>query len=111
MNRSKFAACAVACALLLAGCATRGTDAAQVKVFDATQLTLDRYTVVTRVWTQSWRSALWVPEYGTEADAIEALTSKAAGAGADGVVNLHCMYDKDGWGAGHLCYGLAIKLK
>ena len=111
MNRSKFAACAVACALLLAGCATPGTDAARVKVFDATQLTLDRYTVVTRVWTQSWRSAFWVPEYGTAADAIEALTSKATDAGADGVINLNCLYDKDGWGAGHLCYGLAIKLK
>ena len=111
MNRSKFAACAVACALLLAGCATPGTDAAQVKVFDATQLTLDRYTVVTRVWTQSWRSAFWVPEYGTAADAIDALISKAAGAGADGVINLHCLNDTEGWGSGYICYGLAIKLK
>jgi uncharacterized protein YbjQ (UPF0145 family) len=67
--------------------------------------------VVTRVWTQSWRSAFWVPEYGKVEDAIEALTAKAADAGADGVINLHCLYDKDGWGAGHICYGLAIKLK
>lgn len=104
-------AVSLGCALCVAAGLAHGADAVKVKVFDATQLTLDRYTVVTRVWTQSWRSAFWVPEYGTAADAIEALTSKAAGAGADGVINLHCVYDTDGWGSGYICYGLAIKLK
>jgi len=99
------------CALWVTASLALGADAAQVKVFDATQLTQDRYTVVTRIWTQSWRSAFWVPEYDKVEDAIEALTSKAADAGANGVINLHCLYDKDGWGAGYFCYGLAIKLK
>ena len=103
-------AVSLGCALCVAAGLAYGADAAQVKVFDATQLTLDRYTVVTRVWTQSWRSAFWVPEYANAADAIEALTAKAAGAGADGVINLHCLNDT-GWFGGYFCYGLAIKLK
>ena len=45
------------------------------------------------------------------ADAIEALTSKAAGEGADGVINLHCLFDPGGLSSGYFCYGLAIKLK
>ena len=45
------------------------------------------------------------------ADAIEALTSKAADEGADGVINLHCLNDTGGWGGGYFCYGLAIKLR
>jgi len=111
MKRSLASAVSLGCALCVAAGLAHGADAAQVKVFDATQLTFDRYTVVTRIWTQMWRSALWVPEYGNTADAIDALTSKAAGAGADGVINLHCLNDTDGWGSGYICYGLAIKLK
>ena len=86
-------------------------DAEQIKVFDATELTLDRYTVLKRVWTESWRSAFWVPEYDNAADAIAALTSKAADEGADAVINLECLNDRGGWGGGYFCYGLAIKLK
>jgi uncharacterized protein YbjQ (UPF0145 family) len=111
MKRSIASAVSLGCALGVAAGLAHGADAAQVKVFDATQLTLDRYSVVTRVWTQAWRSAFWVPEYGTAADAIDALISKAAGAGADGVINLHCLNDTGGWGSGYICYGLAIKLK
>jgi len=111
MKSSPFLRIALGCALWATASLALGADAAPVKVFDATQLTQDRYTVVTRIWTQSWRSAFWVPEYDKVEDAIEALTSKAADAGANGVINLHCLYDKDGWGAGYFCYGLAIQLK
>ena len=111
MKSSALLRMALGCALCATATLALGADAALVKVFDATQLTQDRYTVVTRIWTQSWRSAFWVPEYDKVEDAIEALTSKAADAGANGVINLHCLYDKDGWGAGYFCYGLAIQLK
>jgi uncharacterized protein YbjQ (UPF0145 family) len=110
MKSSAFLGMALVCALCTAGCATPASDAAKVKVFDATQLTQDRYDVVTRIWTQSWRSAFWVPTHDEAADAVAALTSKAADAGADGVVNLHCLNDT-GWFGGYFCYGLAIKLK
>jgi uncharacterized protein YbjQ (UPF0145 family) len=111
MRCATFAAAVLAAALCAAAGAAPAADAARVKVFDATQLTLDRYTVLKRIWTQTWRAAFWVPEHDKVEDAIKALTSKAADAGADGVIDLHCLYDKDGWGAGYFCYGLAIKLK
>lgn len=110
MKSSPLLTMALGCALWATASLALGADAAPVKVFDATQLTQDRYTVVTRIWTQSWRSAFWVPTHGEMADAIKALTSKAANAGADGVVNLHCLNDT-GWFGGYFCYGLAIKLK
>ena len=110
MKSSALPGMTLACALCAAGCTTVAPDAAKVKVFDATQLTQDRYTVVTRIWTQSWRSAFWVPTHDQAPDAVAALTSKAFDAGADGVVNLHCLNDT-GWFGGYFCYGLATKLK
>jgi uncharacterized protein YbjQ (UPF0145 family) len=110
MKWSTFLRVALGCGLCAAAGLTLGADAAKVKVFDATQLTPDRYTVVTRIWAQSWRSAFWVPTYDEVADAISELTSKAADAGADGLINLHCLNDTS-WGGGYFCYGLAIKLR
>ena len=111
MKLSIVAAGALSCAFCVAGGSALAADAATVKIFDATELPLDRYTVVTRIWTQTWRSAFWVPAYNDAADAKAALTSKAADTGADGVINLHCLNDTGGWGSGYFCYGLAIKLK
>ena len=111
MNRNNVAAAALAWMLCFAAGSAPGADAARVKVFDATELSLDRYTVVKRIWVQSWRSAFWLPNYDQAADAIAALTSKAADEGANGVINLHCLNDTGGLGGGYFCYGLAIKLK
>jgi hypothetical protein len=97
-------------ALLAAGTAL-AAEPAPVRVFDAGELTLDRYTVVKRLWTGTWRASFWVPEYGDAAAAISAITEEARSLGADGVVNLHCLNDAGGWSAGYLCYALAIKLK
>lgn len=82
-----------------------------VRVYDAGELTLDRYSVIERLWTGSWRASFWIPGHDDPASAITALTSQAAGLGADGVTHLHCVNDSRGWGAGYYCYGLAIKLK
>jgi hypothetical protein len=82
-----------------------------VRVYDTGELTLDRYTVLERLWTGTWRASFWVPTYDDPSSAIAALTAKAAELGADGVVNLHCVNDAGAWGAGYYCYGLAIKLK
>jgi hypothetical protein len=111
MKPSIVTAVALSCALCVAVGAARAADAARVRVYDATELPLDRYTVVKRIWTQTWRSAFWVPAYNDAADAKAALTSRAADAGADGVINLHCLNDAGGWGGGYFCYGLAIKLR
>src|SRR3970040_422712 len=111
MKLSDIAATALACAFCAAGGSALAADAGQVKVFDATELPLHRYTVVKRIWTQTWRSAFWVSTYDDASDAIAALASKAADEGANGVTNLHCLNDTGGWGSGDFCYGLAIKLK
>jgi hypothetical protein len=111
MKRSIVAAVALSCAFCAVGGSAVAADAEQVKVFDATELPLARYTVVKRIWTQTWRSAFWVSNYDEASDAIAALTEKAADEGANGVINLHCLNDTGGWGSGYFCYGLAIKLK
>lgn len=111
MKPSQLAAVALSCVFCVAGGSALAADAGQVRVFDATELPLHRYTVVKRIWTQTWRSAFWVSNYDGASDAIAALTSKAAGEGANGVINLHCLNDSGGWGGGYFCYGLAIKLQ
>lgn len=93
------------------GAAQEGVGAPAARVYDAGELTLDRYSVIQRLWTGSWRASFWIPEHEEPAAAIAALTSRAAALGADGVTHLHCVNDKGGWGGGYYCYGLAIKLK
>jgi uncharacterized protein YbjQ (UPF0145 family) len=85
-------------------------DAVAIRIYDASELTLDRYTIVKRIWTGTWRASLWVPGHREREAAIEALKAQAAHAGADGVVNLHCLSDP-GWNGEYFCYGLAIRLK
>ena len=88
----------------------RGPEPAEIRVYDASELTLDRYTVVRRLWAGTWRASFWVPTSRERADAIEAIKSAAANAGADGVINLHCLTDAY-WADEYFCYALAIKLK
>jgi hypothetical protein len=86
--------------------AQRSAETPPVRVFDAGELTADRYVVVERIWTGTLRTLFWLPSHDDAGAAVTALTDKARSLGADGVVNLHCL--KDG---GYYCYGLAIKLK
>jgi uncharacterized protein YbjQ (UPF0145 family) len=81
-----------------------------IKIYEASELTLASYTVVKRIWTGTWYASFMVPNHEDLPSAIEALKSKAADAGADGVVNLNCLNDA-AWDTRYYCYGLAIKLK
>jgi len=107
----KFAAVMCLVLLPLASPVIAAEPEAPLRVFDAGELTLDRYTVVKRLWTGTLSSAFWISAYDDAAGAITALTSEARSLGADGVVNLHCLNDNTGLGGGYICYGLAIKLK
>jgi hypothetical protein len=98
-------------ALLAMAASTGCAQNPAVRVYDTGELTLDRYTVVERLWTGTWRASFWLPTHDDPSSAIAALASKAADLGADGVVNLHCVNDSGGFGSGYYCYGLAIKLK
>jgi len=82
-------------------------ETAPVRVFDAGELAPHRYTVLKRLWTDTWRASFWIPRHADAGEAVAAITREAASLGSDGVVNLHCLSD----GGGYFCYGLAIKLK
>jgi hypothetical protein len=116
MTRS-FAGCAVLLACVaLAGCASPGKQskaprggAAQVQVYNTTQLVPSQYTVVQRLWIDGWGSNLTYPTYRAVENGIEAMREKAADAGANGLLNVMCM-DATGYSKGRLlCYGDAIK--
>ena len=89
-----------ACLLILATAgAVHATETAPVRVYDAGELSLNRYTVVKRLWTGSLLALFSIPEHNDAATGISAITSEAARIGADCVVNLHCPHDT-GWGGG-----------
>jgi hypothetical protein len=110
MRVLKLAAAALGLLVLSTTAAQDRAGTAPIRIYDAGELTLERYTVVERLWTGTWRASFWVPTHRDPSAAIDALTSKAADLGADGVTNLHCVND-GAWWAGYYCYGLAIKLK
>lgn len=84
-----------------------------VRVYDSTEIALDSYTIVKRLGVSEWRSAFRIAGYTDEGQARDALLTRAAQLGADGVVNLHCLGQTDRVfnPAGYYCYGSAIRLK
>jgi hypothetical protein len=97
-------------ALAVAGGAFAQPPAA-VPIYDATQIALDRYTVVKRLGVQDWRSGFSIRSYPDAAAARQALLAEAARLGADGLLNLHCLDQSDRFNRrGHYCYGNAIRL-
>lgn len=85
---------------------------APLRTFDATQLPPDRYTVVRRIWVDSWRTAFDVPMHAESSTALAQLTNEAVRAGADALTNVVCLNDEGGWfRRGYFCYGLAVKLR
>lgn len=114
MNMRKLHCIIVAALLSIASMSVTAQDRAEkppIRVFDAGELALEQYQVIKRIWSGTWHSAFWVSNHDDAAAAIAAVTSLAADAGADGVVNLHCLNESGFWSSGYFCYGLAIKLK
>lgn len=85
----------------------------KAEVYDSTEIAFDSYSVVKRMGVSEWRSAFQLGGYADEAAARDALLTKAAQLGADGVINLHCLAQTDRIfnPAGYHCYGNAIKRK
>ncbi len=112
---------AMACAL----CACAGAPATdssgaaspdEIRVYDPSQLIQDRYTLVKRLWVDSWRSAAWLPAQASAADGVAALRAQALHLGANALIGVAC-YDQ-----GHaffdwrkqprlICYGNAIRVR
>jgi hypothetical protein len=102
-----------ACAGLAMLAAMASPAGAAVTVYDATQVSYSRYTILERLWVDSWITAVNMPDASTREAAVQGLVHKAERISADGLVNVHCLRQR-GWtgGAGnYFCYGDAIKLK
>jgi hypothetical protein len=87
-------------------------SADRLAVYDATQLAHGSYVVVERIGIDTWKSAFGIGGYRDEPSARNAVLAQAARAGADGVINLHCLGQTDGMfnSSGYYCYGNAIRL-
>jgi hypothetical protein len=108
----RIAAISVAMSVaVLSGCAS--IKAEDVKVYTPAQLRQGEYETVKRLWVETWRTPFWVPGYSSPKDGIEALQDKAAGLGANGLINVDCYGDKGFFSFGSesfTCYGKAIKV-
>jgi hypothetical protein len=103
---------ALCAAVVVNAMAQEPAQQAPLRVYDATELTPNRYTVIKRVWVESWRSAFGIPAHADSSAAIAAISTEAARLGADAITNLSCLNDQRAWlDRGYFCYGLAIKLK
>src|SRR5258705_4805900 len=93
-------------AVVIALAAVAGTGGAQeplrqapLPAFDATQLTPDRYTVIKRLWVDSWRTVFDVPTHAESSAALAQLSDDAAELRGRAVTNVLCLNDQ------RSCYG------
>src|SRR5947209_18569896 len=95
----------------LSACATTKTE--DVKVYSPAQLRQGEYETVKRLWVETWRPLTRVPGYSSRKDGIAALQDKAAGLGANGLINVDCYGDRGLFSFGSesfICYGKAIRV-
>ena len=112
--RKRLSTCAlIVTALSVPAQASSAETSRVVPVYDATQLAIDRYTVIARLGVQDRESAIRIRGHRDLESAQHALVSDAARRGADGVINLTCFDQTDRIfnPAGYYCYGNAIKLR
>jgi hypothetical protein len=113
----RFSALVAIAVYLLCACASIAQSdgekrAAEVKIFGLGDPNTSRYEVVSRPWVDSWRSALWVPTYPSEEQALAALQTEAARRGADGLMNVSCLNQgRPNAEPAILCYGIGIRLR
>jgi hypothetical protein len=98
-------------AVCASGTAQEPLRQAPLPTFDATQLSPDRYTVVGRLWVDSWRTAFDVPMHADSSAALAQLSDEATRRGADALTNVVCLNDERGYKTGYFCYALAVKLR
>jgi hypothetical protein len=107
----RFLACVLVAGAALLGCASKpaATPTSEVPLYLTTQLVPSQYSVVERLWTDSWHSNITYPSFGSAEAGLQALKRDAAAEGAGGLLNVMCL-DARGWQNGKLlCYGDAIK--
>jgi hypothetical protein len=82
-----------------------------VTIYDATQVSHAHYTVLERLWVDSWITAVNMPDTPTREAAVQGLVRRAEQIRADGLVNVHCLRQRGltGGAGNYYCYGDAIK--
>ncbi len=108
---------AIALSLLafLSGCATQASmptvNADQVSIHESLVSAPPRYEVVKRLWTESWRSAFWLPGYASKEDAMADFRGQAASLGGNGVINFGCyrLPGVSGTGTRLACNGTIVR--
>jgi hypothetical protein len=121
IRNSRLSALVAAAACMLgsgAGMAQSDVEqrAANIKIYALGEINGDRYDVVGRPLTDTWRSAFWLPTHPTREQAVAALQTDAAARGADGLLNVNCL-DQGRWSwssktePAFLCYGIAIRVR
>ncbi len=87
-------------------------QATAVRVYDATELDMAHYTLIKRLWVDTWWSAFEIRRYPTPAAGTQALADAARSLGADGLVNVTCIPSNRFWsGTAYRCYGNAVRVK
>jgi len=121
LGSSRFSVFIAVTVCMLGGCASAPKSDAdgqpdQVKVYTAGQLSQDKYEGVRHLWTDSWRTAFWLPGASSKAESIASLQAEAARLGANGLVNVSCIDQGHFiWSSSRepsvLCYGHAIRVR
>jgi hypothetical protein len=105
----------IVCALFLAaGLECGWAKAEEVRVYQPAQLKQGEYETLARLWVETWRARFWVSTHDSPEEGIAALRDKAAGLGANGLINVGCYGDKGLFSVGSdsfICYGKAIKVR
>ena len=81
----------------LAGAATlamaqagAAADPQLIPVVESVTSTTQRFEIIKRLWTESWRSPLAVPGYESREQAMAAFREHAVALGGNGVINFDC---------------------
>jgi|RhiMetdeSRZDD1v2_1073273.scaffolds.fasta_scaffold329680_3 hypothetical protein len=65
-------------------------DADKVTIHESVTSAPPHFTILKRVWVESWRSAFFTPTYRSQEEAAAAFRRHAASIGGDGVINFGC---------------------
>lgn len=79
-----------ALAALLMPIAAAAVDADKVTIHESVTSAPPHFTILKRVWVETWRSAFFVPTYRSQEEAAAAFRQHAASIGGDGVINFGC---------------------
>ena len=100
--------------VLVAGCASQPAEAPvtadQVTVHQSVASAPVNYRVIKRLQVDSWSSAIGVPSYDSQDEAVAAFREKAANMGGNGVINFGC-YARPGFfgGSSLACNGTVVR--